>query len=133
MSANPEQIANYHRIKSLGGEPSPPEEQPYGIEIHTADGVFIKQMHIPKKGALVPQHEHHWDHTSLLARGSVLVWKDGVLCGREEAPTGIFIKAGVRHAFQSLEDDTVIYCIHGVHSPQAQALLRSHGLDSEDL
>lgn len=90
------------------------EEQPYGVEIRMADDVFIKQMAIPKAGTYVPQHSHAYDHTSMLAVGSVRVWEDEVLKGDFTAPTGLFIRAGTKHCFLSLEDNTVVYCIHNV-------------------
>lgn len=92
--------------------------QPFGVEIHTADGVFIKQMVIPKAATMVPQHSHQYDHTTMLAKGVVHVgvpdeqmpnfriWKE------YQAPAGIFIPAGVKHTILSLEDDCVLYCIH---------------------
>lgn len=109
----------------------PADEQPYGVEIHTADGVFIKQMVIPKSGTIIPQHSHRWDHTSMLAKGSVFVWKDGVLDKQYTAPAGIFIKAGVKHTFQSLDDDTIIYCIHNLHGEDAVKVLEEHDLLGE--
>jgi hypothetical protein len=95
----------------------PAEDQPYGVEITTVDGVFIKQMHIPKAGSYIPQHSHQHDHASMVARGMVRVWIDGALDDRVRggeyvAPTAIFIAAGRKHLFLALENDTVIYCIH---------------------
>jgi len=74
-----------------------------------ADGVFIKEMRIPKSGTLVPQHSHEYDHTSFVAKGSVTC--EGKTY---HAPFPIYIKAGVKHMFQSLEDDTLVLCIHNV-------------------
>jgi quercetin dioxygenase-like cupin family protein len=105
--------------------------QPYGVEINTADGVFIKQMVIPDHGTIVPQHSHQWDHTSMVASGSVAVWKGREFLGIFEAPTGIFIKAGIKHTFQSLEDNTIIYCIHNLHGEQAVRVLEEHDLLEE--
>jgi quercetin dioxygenase-like cupin family protein len=89
-------------------------EQPYGVEIHTPDGIFIKQMVIAKAGTYVPQHSHAWDHTSMLAAGAVRVWRDGVIDRDYQAPTGIPIAAGVKHMFMALEDETIVYCIHNI-------------------
>lgn len=102
---------------------------PPGVEIHMADGIFIKQMHIPKKNTLVAQHSHAYDHTSMIARGSVRVWEDGALAGSYVAPTGILIKAGVMHTFQSMEDDTVVYCIHNLHGEAAVKVLAENGIE----
>lgn len=89
-------------------------EQPYGVEIKMADGIFIKQMAIPKAGTIIPQHSHRYDHVSMLARGSVHVLRDGNDAGLFYAPTGITIPAGCKHTFRSLEDNTVVYCIHRI-------------------
>lgn len=89
-------------------------EQPPVWEHTGIDGVFIKQMYLKEKGTLVPQHAHVYDHTSMLARGSIRVWADGEYLGDFSAPRPIFIKAQVKHRFQSLEPDTLIYCVHNV-------------------
>lgn len=103
-------------------------EQPPVVEFHTADGLFIKQMYVAKAGTLIPQHSHAWDHTSMLARGSVRVWVGGVIKGEHVAPTGIFIEAGVKHLFQTLEDETIVYCIHNLHGEDAVRVLAEHQL-----
>ena len=87
-------------------------QQPYGVEYHMADGVSIKQMHIPLAGTYVPQHAHSYGHTSMLASGSIRVWQDGELRGDYTAPTGLFIEAGTKHRFLSLVPDTIVYCVH---------------------
>jgi quercetin dioxygenase-like cupin family protein len=101
-------------------------EQPYGVEIHTSDGVFIKQMTIPKAGTIVPQHVHSYSHASMLAVGSVRVWKNGVLAAVEKAPKAIEIEAGVAHTFQSLEDNTILYCIHNISRTGEVEIEREH-------
>lgn len=102
--------------------------EPYGVEITTVDGVFIKQVIIPNAGTLLPQHAHVWDHTSMLARGAVYCWKDGQLDQQYEAPAAIFIKAGVKHLFQSLENNTIIYCIHNLHDADKIEILKEHNV-----
>lgn len=88
--------------------------QPGEWEIHTVDGVFIKQMHLPVAGILVPQHSHTHSHMSMLAHGSVRVVVEGEPAGDFHAPMGIFIAAGKKHLFESLEPNTVLYCIHNL-------------------
>lgn len=89
-------------------------EQPPLWEHKTTDGVFIKQMFLKETGTLVPQHAHAYGHTSMLASGSVRMWKGDVLVGDFIAPQPIFVEAKVKHSFLSLEPDTLIYCIHNV-------------------
>ncbi len=90
----------------------PAVEQPVEVQISMADDVFIKQISIPKAGTLVPQHSHHFDHTSLLAVGSLRIWQDGAWLGDFRAPVPVHIRAGVQHQMQALEDGTVFYCVH---------------------
>ena len=47
--------------------PLPAEQQPYGVEIKMADGIFVKQMVLSRAGTMVPQHAHDYDHLSMLA------------------------------------------------------------------
>lgn len=88
-----------------------PEEN---TEIYIADDIFTKQMHIKHEGMFIPQHSHSYDHISMLAKGSVRVWQDGVFSGDYVAPVGIKILANIKHTFMSLEPDTIIYCIHNI-------------------
>jgi quercetin dioxygenase-like cupin family protein len=88
--------------------------QPFGEDFQTADGVFIKQMVIPRSGTIVPQHSHVYDHTTMLAKGILKVEVAGELAVVHYAPAAIFIRAGVKHLLTSLEDDTIAYCIHNV-------------------
>jgi hypothetical protein len=80
---------------------------------HTSvDGVFIKQMFLAELGTMVPQHAHVYDHTTMLAVGSVRIWVEGEFMGDFRAPQPLFIKAKAKHTFQSLEPNTLLYCIH---------------------
>lgn len=106
-----------------------PIEQPHGIEIRMADGIFIKQMIVAKAGTYVPQHAHTWDHVSMLAAGAVRVWKDGALDGDYTAPTAIEIKAGVKHMFAALADNTIIYCIHNISRTGEVDIMEEHQLE----
>jgi quercetin dioxygenase-like cupin family protein len=71
-------------------------------------------MHIPKAGTIVPQHSHAYDHTSFVASGSVAVRGGPSGPSIVQAPAPIFIPAGVKHSFTSLEDNTLVLCIHNV-------------------
>ncbi|MGH6740793.1 MAG: hypothetical protein ACREDY_17505 [Bradyrhizobium sp.] len=108
-------------------------EQPYGVEITTVDGIFIKQMVVRNAGTIIPQHSHVYSHASMLAKGSIFVWKDGALDARYRSPCALVIKAGVKHTFQTLEDDTIIYCLHNLHNADVVAVLEEHGLTTEIL
>lgn len=86
--------------------------QPYGEEYMAADGVFVKEMRIPKADTLVPQHSHAYDHTSYVARGEVDVYCDGQPVRHVKAPAPVFVPAGTLHTFRSRVDDTLVLCIH---------------------
>jgi quercetin dioxygenase-like cupin family protein len=109
----------------------PLEDQAVIVDTQTADGIFIKQITVPKKDSWAPQHAHVWDHSTLLTSGSMFVWKDGVLDRQYKAPAVIFIPAGVKHLFRTLEDNTVFFCIHNLHSEQAISVLEEHQIVDE--
>lgn len=101
-------------------------EQPYEVDISIADDIFVKQVHVPKAGTYLPQHSHKFDHTSLIAAGSVRVWTDGICMGVFEAPKPIFIAAGKKHLFCTMKDNTVIYCIHNVSRGEIEVSEEHH-------
>lgn len=105
------------------------EQPPDDIETITTDGVFVKAMVVKRAGTLIPQHSHIWDHSSYVARGAVRVWRDGVLGEVVQEFHSIHIKAGVKHTFQALEDNTVVLCIHNLHSADKVAIMEEHQLD----
>lgn len=101
-------------------------EQPPEVEITTVDKMFIKQLFISKKGMYVPQHSHKYDHSTLLCTGSISVWADGVYKGDRTAPDIIYIQAEVKHTFLTLEDNTLMYCLHNAARPDVAAILEEH-------
>jgi quercetin dioxygenase-like cupin family protein len=107
------------------------ETQPENVEWYLADDIFVKQMLVAKAGSYVPQHSHEFDHVSMLAVGSVTLWKDGVLDRVYHAPTGIAIKAGVKHLFRAEQDGTLIFCIHNVGRAGYVEILEEHQLVKE--
>lgn len=108
------------------------EEQPTTTEIKMADGVFIKSHHVRLAGTFMPQHSHSYDHTSMIARGSVRVWKDGWWQGDYVAPKGLIIEAGTKHTFMTLENDTIIYCIHNIsRTGEVEIAEENHLLDED--
>lgn len=84
------------------------------VEWRTPDGIFIKGMILVQRDIKVAQHSHSYAHTSLVAKGSVRVWKEGAFFGDFKAPSIIPIEARAKHMFQSLESDTAVYCIHNM-------------------
>jgi quercetin dioxygenase-like cupin family protein len=80
-----------------------------GIVHHFSDGLYAKQMMIPK-GFLAGMHAHTYGHLSILAKGKVIVRTDF-----EEkeysAPACIEIKSSILHTIEALED-CHWFCIH---------------------
>lgn len=99
---------------------------------HLADGVLVNAYSFPERLTVVPQHAHALDHTSYIAAGGVYAWIDGVYRGRHSAPCGLFIPAGVKHAFLTTEPNTVLLCIHNLHGAAAVKVLAEHELTLAD-
>lgn len=93
----------------------------FGNEFTGADGVFFKEMRVPKAGTLIPQHSHVYDHTSYLVTGAVEV--EGV---RYDAPAPIYIPAHKKHMFLTLVDDTFVLCVHNVSRTGAVQVAEEH-------
>lgn len=104
----------------------PAAEQPISTEIRMAEGVFIKSMLIQRAGTYVPQHAHKYDHQSVVVRGGVFVWKDGLATGLVRAPATILIKANVKHLFQAETDGTTILCVHDIGTAEAVEIAEEH-------
>lgn len=103
--------------------------QPDSIEFQGADGVLVKSMVCKMAGTIVPQHAHEYDHMSMLAVGAVKVWADGEYLGTYHAPAAITIKAGTKHRFETVQDYTIIYCIHNVSRTGEIDISDQHALD----
>ena len=112
----------------------PAKEQPAQTMIFEADGLYVKQIAVPKAHTIMGQHAHQLSHLTMVARGAVRLRRghlaDAAMDEGEEyhAPTGIFIPAGELHSFETLVDGTVLYCIHAVGTPEALKILAEHGL-----
>jgi len=103
------------------------------VEFMVSDGIFIKQMLLATAGIYVPQHSHTYDHASMIASGSVRVWQDEKLMGDFKAPMPFEIKAGVKHTFLSLEDNTVVYCIHQTRNYEGVSIESEHNHVSDNI
>lgn len=82
-------------------------------KISVVANTWIKQMHFVKAGDINDGHTHLFDHQTLLGKGSVKVTVNEKV-SEFKAPTIIFIRAGLKHEIESLEDDTICYCIHAI-------------------
>lgn len=106
-------------------------DQPTQVQIHEADGIYLRQITVPLADTLIPQHKHPWDHLTMVAAGSVYLWRDGKFAGKHSAPTAVTITAGVEHAFLTAEPGTILYCVHNLAHGEALAAMVEHGLADE--
>jgi len=87
------------------------------VEHHFSDGLYAKQMVIPK-GFQAMQHKHSYSHLSILAKGRVLVITDE-WTKEFSAPACIELKAGINHKIASI-DDAVWFCVHATDETDAE-------------
>ena len=81
--------------------------------ISLVNDVFVKQMVFREKGWIALTHAHVYDHQTLLAAGALRLTVEGQ--SRDyQAPQIIVIRAGTHHMMESLEANTVAYCVHAV-------------------
>lgn len=106
--------------------------QPVSTEIKLTDDLFIKTAVVADVGTVIPTHAHSYDHITLLACGSMRVVADGVMLGDYTGPTGILIKAHVKHTMTTLTDGVVFACIHALHGTDAVEIDELHELELED-
>lgn len=87
-----------------------------GTVHHFSDGLYAKQMHLPK-GYKALSHKHSYSHLSVLATGKVIVTTDH---SQQifSAPACINIEAGTNHEILALEDVTW-FCIHATDEKDA--------------
>ena len=76
---------------------------------HFSDGLYSKETHI-SAGQMLMQHKHNYSHFGILAKGKVVVVKEGDI-QIVEAPACIDIKASEHHGVKAITD-TVWYCVH---------------------
>lgn len=80
-----------------------------GTVHHFSDGLYAKEMHIPK-GFVAGTHAHKYSHLSILSKGKVVVSTDNSVT-KFSAPACIEITKDINHSIEALED-SVWFCIH---------------------
>jgi quercetin dioxygenase-like cupin family protein len=103
----------------------PIDEQPEVFSADCVDDVYVRGV-LLKKGYLLPQHMHAYDHLTVIAHGSVRGWIDGQLLGDYKAPCTITIKANTKHLFLALEEDTVFLCVHNTARTGRVEIAKEH-------
>ena len=87
--------------------------------ISCVSNLWVRQMHFAKAGDQNEGHTHNYDHTTLLAKGSVEVDVEGQKTVFK-APHMIYIVAGKSHYLTALEDDTIAYCVHALRTGERE-------------
>jgi hypothetical protein len=106
----------------------PLPDQAIEIDFTTADEVYIKHVSVERADTVLQEHRHVYGHTTLIAHGSVRLWVDGAHVGDFKAPTPLMMEAEKLHCFQTLEDNTVLCCIHNASHAQVAAVFKGHDL-----
>lgn len=84
--------------------------------------LWTRQMFFAKAGDANEGHVHTYDHTTLLAYGSVRIHVNGQPTDFK-APQMIYIQAGKSHFIEALEDGTVAYCVHALRDKDTEELI----------
>jgi gentisate 1,2-dioxygenase len=79
--------------------------------------LYGRGMMFLNNGDVTQGHRHPYDHVTIVARGSVSVFVDGITEILHEDQ--VFITpAGALHKFTSLADNTALWCIHQMRTPE---------------
>ena len=97
------------------------------IKVIALSNIYSRLMYFIHKGDVEVGHKHLYDHATLVSTGSVLVEvlddSDNVLSSKEFiAPNMIYINKDRYHRITSLEDNTVVSCIHAVRTIDEEIL-----------
>jgi quercetin dioxygenase-like cupin family protein len=84
-------------------------------KIGVVSNIFVRQMTFAHAGDIEQGHKHQFDHLSLLASGSIRV-RIGADVSEFAAPHMVLIRANQEHEVTALQDNTVMYCIHGLRA-----------------
>jgi hypothetical protein len=90
------------------------------IQISCLSNVYVRRMAFPQAGIVEVGHRHPYSHASLVASGSisVQVYDDNTKELLEpvtyKAPAMVMIEKYAAHQITSLEDGTVVCCIHAL-------------------
>lgn len=114
MMVMPFQFLDKNGVNAIPVNFLPAKEQPTEVRFEMADGIAVVMTTVRYAGTMLPQHSHKYPHISVIASGSVGVWKDGVHIGEFAAKSHLVIEANAKHLFITLADDTTTLCIHNV-------------------
>jgi quercetin dioxygenase-like cupin family protein len=111
------------------------EAEAFRVTEWVSGNIFIRQMYFPTAGYVVVGHAHEFDHTTYIARGSVLIERMGPMGEVERSVTKkasdgfnwILIEAGVIHRLTALENDCMGHCVYAHRTPQGEVVAEYDG------
>lgn len=98
------------------------------VKITCVSNVYTRMMHFEKSGVKELGHKHYYDHAMLLASGSMKVSvydpdkKEYHPEVDYKAPSMVFIRKGLIHQLEALEDNTVAFCVHALKDEDEQII-----------
>jgi quercetin dioxygenase-like cupin family protein len=73
--------------------------------------IAARRFVIEKKCEVNEQHEHNYDHATIVCRGAIKVVTNEGASRRYECGEAVSIPAGKKHGIKALEDNTVYLCV----------------------
>jgi hypothetical protein len=116
---------------------------------YVSGNIFVRPNFLEKTGDNISGHEHNFDHTSFVTRGSIHVvkWRklyndNGARMVRDGQPAWLqveakdfsagshfLVKAEERHEITALEDNSEFACIYSHRTPQGDVVQAYSGWD----
>ena len=90
------------------------------IQISCLSNVYVRRMYFKESNIVELGHRHPYDHASLVATGSISVQvyndetKELLDPVVYSAPAMVMIHKNIAHQIKSLEDNTIVCCIHAL-------------------
>jgi quercetin dioxygenase-like cupin family protein len=73
--------------------------------------LYIRTMIFDREGDFIEQHEHRFDHVTIVIRGPLMMKVDGVETVANEGER-LLVRRGRKHGFTAKADDCLAYCIY---------------------
>lgn len=86
--------------------------------------IYIRPARLDRKGQVFEGHEHEFDHTTIVFKGSVHIHATSAEGPDKEgtftAPSHVLIKKNWVHTITALEDNTEFWCVYSHTTPQGE-------------
>lgn len=86
--------------------------------VETKAGIYFRSVFLPFKGTTIPQHVHTEDHATLVGRGKARLYVNDRFQEDIEEGHAVTLKAGQKHSFEALEDNTRLICVWDVEAAE---------------